>query len=227
MIVIALQSGSNGNCIYVEAGGTRLLFDAGISGVQAERRLAATGRDIRNTDALIISHDHADHVRCAGVYQRKFGVPLHITSQTLAAAGRYRLGELTDVHHFAPGDMLRFGEVSVETIPTPHDGIDGSAFIVEAGGRRLGILTDLGHVFEDLPEIKAALDGVLIESNYDPAMLKKGSYPAFLKERIRGIGGHLSNDEAAALLRDCSPGRLQWACLSHLSGENNSPTVAM
>ena len=227
MIVIALQSGSNGNCIYVESGPTRLLFDAGISGVQAERRLAATGRDIRGIDALIISHDHADHLRCAGIYQRKFGVPLYITPDTLAATGRCRLGELADVHHFAPGETLRFGEVSVETIPTPHDGVDGSAFVVEADGRRLGILTDLGHVFEELAGIMASLDAVLIESNYDPAMLKKGPYPAFLKERIRGTGGHLSNDEAAGLLRDCAPSRLQWACLSHLSGENNSPALAL
>ena len=228
MIAIALQSGSNGNCIYVESGPTRLLFDAGISGVRAQRRLAAEGRDIRTIDALIISHDHSDHVRSAGIYQRKFGVPLHITRDTLAAAARrYKLGTINDVHHFASGDVLRFGDVSVETIPTPHDGVDGSAFIVEADGRRLGILTDLGHVFEDLPEIMASLDGVLIESNYDPAMLKKGSYPPFVKDRIRGAGGHLSNGEAAALLQDCTQGRLQWACLSHLSGENNSPAVAM
>ena len=227
MIVIALQSGSNGNCIYVESGSTRLLFDAGISGVQAQRRLAANGRDIRSVDALIISHDHSDHVRSAGIFQRKFGLPLHITRDTLAAARRYKLGAIPDVRHFAPGDVLRFGEVSVETIPTPHDGVDGSAFVVEADGRRLGILTDLGHVFEDLPEIVASLDGVLIESNYDPAMLKRGPYPPFVKDRIRGTGGHLSNGEAAALLRECGHGRLRWACLSHLSGENNSPAVAM
>ena len=227
MIAIALQSGSNGNCTYVESGTTGLLFDAGISGVRAERRLAAAGRDIRGVDAVVISHDHADHVRCAGIYQRKFGLPLCISERTLAAAQRYGLGKLTDVRHFVPGDTLRFGAVSVETVPTPHDGVDGAAFVIEADDRRLGVLTDLGHVFEDLPEIIASLDAVLIESNYDPAMLRKGPYPAFVKERIRGAGGHLSNAEAAELLRSFAPARLRWACLSHLSGENNSPALAL
>ena len=94
MIAISLQSGSNGNCIYVEAEGVRLLFDAGISGIQAEQRLAALGRDIRKVDALIISHDHADHLRCAGIYQRKYGIPLHITPRTLAAGKPLKLGRL-------------------------------------------------------------------------------------------------------------------------------------
>jgi len=227
VIVIALQSGSNGNCIYVESDKTRLLFDAGLSGVQAERRLAASGRDIRTVGALILSHDHADHVRCAGIYQRKFGLPLYVSKATLAAARRYDLGMLTDVRHFVPGETLTFGRVTVETIPTPHDGVDGSAFVIEAERRRLGILTDLGCVFGELPQIVASLDAVLIESNYDPAMLTNGPYPRSLKERIRGTGGHLSNVEAAELLRDCAPRRLKWACLSHLSAENNSPDLAL
>jgi len=227
VIAISVQSGSNGNCIYVESGETRLLFDAGISGVRAERRLAASGRDIRRADALIVSHDHADHVRCAGIFQRKFGLPLYASKPTLAAARRYDLGMLTDVHHFVPGETLAFGRVTVETIPTPHDGADGSAFVIEAGRRRLGILTDLGCVFGELPQIVASLDAVLIESNYDPAMLAGGPYPHSLKERIRGAGGHLSNVEAAELLRDCAPRRLKWACLSHLSGKNNSPDLAL
>jgi phosphoribosyl 1,2-cyclic phosphodiesterase len=226
MHAISLQSGSSGNCIYVETGGVRLLFDAGICGSEAARRLAARGRDIRAVDALIISHDHGDHVRHAGVFQRKFGLPVYITPKTLSVAEeKMPLGPMTDVHLFMSGGAIRFGDVTVETIPTPHDGADGSAFVVLSGGKRLGILTDLGHVFGELVPVVASLDAVFLESNYDPVMLAKGSYPAFLKKRIQGPEGHISNIESAELLREGR--RLKWACLAHLSKNNNHPSTAL
>jgi len=229
MIAISLQSGSSGNCIYVETSGVRLLFDAGISGVQAAERLAAHGRDIRAVDAVIISHDHGDHIRHAGVFHRKFGLPVYVTPATLAAASsRCTLGKLRDVRHFRSSGKLAFGDVLVEAIPTPHDGADGSAFVVQSGGKRLGILTDLGHVFEGLTALVSSLDAVFLESNYDPDMLAAGPYPAYLKQRIRGPRGHLSNQESAELLRRAAEGRrLKWACLSHLSEQNNNPEQAL
>ncbi len=229
MIAISLQSGSNGNCIYVETCGVKLLFDAGITGVQAEERLASHGRNIRDVNAVIISHDHSDHIRHAGVLQRKFGLPVYVTPATLAAAkGRCTLGKLQDVRHFRSHDKLRFGDVLVHAIPTPHDGVDGSVFVVEAGGKRLGILTDLGHVFQDLVRVVSSLDAVFLESNYDPDMLARGPYPAYLKQRIRGPRGHISNLEAAeVLLRASTENRLQWVCLAHLSEQNNHPDVAL
>ena len=229
MIAISLQSGSNGNCIYVETHGVRLLFDAGISGVSAAERLAVHGRGIRKVDAVIISHDHGDHIRHAGVFQRKYGLPIYVTPATLsAAASRCTLGKLKDIRHFRSCDKLVFGDVVVHAVPTPHDGADGSAFIVEAQGKRLGILTDLGHVFKDLVSLVSSLDAVFLESNYDPAMLAAGPYPAYLKQRIKGPRGHLSNLEAAELLgRATEARRLKWACLSHLSEQNNHPDVAL
>jgi phosphoribosyl 1,2-cyclic phosphodiesterase len=229
LIAISLQSGSSGNCIYVESGGVRLLFDAGISGVQAAERLAAHGRDIRSVQAVIISHDHGDHIRHAGVFHRKFGIPVYVTPATLAAASsRCTLGTLNDVRHFRSSDKLRFDDVLVQAIPTPHDGADGSAFVIQSGHKRLGILTDLGHVFKDLVAVVSSLDAVFLESNYDPEMLAAGPYPAYLKQRIRGPRGHLSNQEAADLLRRAADGRrLKWACLSHLSDQNNNPQQAL
>ena len=229
MIAISLQSGSNGNCIYVESSGVRLLFDAGISGAQTEERLAAHDRDIRMVDAVIISHDHSDHISHAGVLQRKFGLPVYVTPATFAAASaRCSLGKLKDVRHFRSSDKLQFGDVLVYAIPTPHDGADGAVFIVESGARRLGILTDLGHVFKDLIHLVSSLDAVFLESNYDPDMLAQGPYPAYLKQRIRGPHGHISNVEAAeVLLRASASKRLQWACLAHLSEQNNHPDVAL
>lgn len=226
MIAISLQSGSNGNCIYVETGGMRLLFDAGISGVTAEQRLAAHGRNIKDVDAVIISHDHSDHAKFAGVYNRKYGIPLHITPKTLEAAdSRCRLGSLRKVKLFKAGETITFGPVSVRTVSTPHDGKDGVIFIIESRGKFLGIMTDLGHVFDRLKSEVASLDAVFMESNYDPEMLASGPYPAFLKKRIVGRGGHISNIESAELL-GCGK-RLRWACLSHLSEQNNDPGVAL
>lgn len=227
MIVITLQSGSSGNSIYVESGDTRLLFDAGISGVQAQKRLAMHGRDIRDVDALVISHDHADHVSSAGVFSRKYGIPVHISAPTYEAAmDNTGLGNITSLTHFSPGHTLDFREIKVETLPTAHDAIDGAAFVVKDTRGRLGILTDLGHAFEGLGRVIESLDAVLIESNYDPVMLERGPYPAFVKNRIRGDGGHLSNGEAAELLREHGK-KLQWACLAHLSENNNNPATAI
>jgi phosphoribosyl 1,2-cyclic phosphodiesterase len=226
MFVLSLQSGSNGNCIYVETSRTRLLFDAGISGLQAEQRLAAFGRDIRGVDALIISHDHADHARCAGIFHRKYGLPVYVSVPTYHAANhRGGIGTM-QAQHFVSGEALRFGDLSVETVRTPHDAADGVAFVVTSGEARLGILTDLGHCFEGLRKLIASLDAVFMESNYDPEMLANGPYPAFLQKRIRGPGGHLSNPESAGLLREESR-RLKWVCLAHLSENNNRPELAL
>jgi phosphoribosyl 1,2-cyclic phosphodiesterase len=227
MRIISLQSGSNGNCIYVEAGGVRLLFDAGISGIRAKQRLARHGRDIAHVDALLISHDHVDHARSMGVYHRKFGMPVYATAKTHQAASRYGLGAIGDLRHFAAGETLRFDSVTVETVPTPHDGVDGVAFVVDDGTHRLGVLTDLGHVFADLADVIGSLDAVLLESNYDPDMLAGGPYPEFLKKRIAGPGGHISNVEAADLLQSKSTARLKWVCLAHLSADNNTPELAV
>lgn len=225
---ISLQSGSSGNCIYVEACGIKLLFDAGINGRQAEARLAAHGRDIREVDALIISHDHGDHIRYAGVYQRKFRMPLYVTQKTYdTAVKRHQLGKLKDVSFFRSDGVIRFNGVSVEAISTPHDASDGAAFVVSSESKRLGIMTDLGHIFEGLTEVVSSLDAVFLESNYDPDMLETGLYPAFLKKRIKGPEGHLSNLEAAGLLKATSGKRLKWACLSHLSEHNNTAALAL
>ena len=227
MKVVSLQSGSNGNCFYVESGDTRLLFDAGISGKKAQERLAQHGRDIRDVDALFISHDHSDHTKAMGVFQRKFGMPIYITPRTLAAVNRYQsIGKLQRVCLFSAGSSKSFGNVTVHSIPTPHDSVDGVAFVVEDNTHRVGILTDLGHAFEGLKEVLQSLDAVVIESNYDQEMLESGPYPAHLKRRIRGEGGHLSNEDSAILLKRFTSERLKWACLCHLSEENNEPDRA-
>jgi phosphoribosyl 1,2-cyclic phosphodiesterase len=226
MLAVSLQSGSNGNCIYVETRDARILIDAGISGIQAERRLRSIGRDIRDVDCLFISHDHSDHTSCAGVFSRKYGIPVWMTRRTLSAL-REGPGDFRDLSHFERGECLEIGRTVIETVPTPHDGVDGVVFVVEDGRRRLGVLTDIGHVFDGFPDLVAGLDGVFLESNYETRLLEAGPYPAFLKARIKGPGGHISNDESALLLERAFRRRLTWACLAHLSEQNNNPRTAL
>ncbi len=225
ILTFSLQSGSNGNSIYVETPDARLLLDAGISGKQAELRMAARGRDIRDVDAVIISHDHSDHTRCAGVFARKFGLPVIMSEPTWEAC-RWGLGTMEPAGWFRPGETLAFGDTRVETIPTPHDAADGAAFVISHGGRRLGILTDLGHCFDGLADVLGGVHAAYLESNYDPDMLDAGPYPWALKQRISGEGGHLSNVESAELARAAGR-RLRWLAVAHLSGENNTPQLAV
>ncbi|NOZ24162.1 MAG: MBL fold metallo-hydrolase [Planctomycetes bacterium] len=226
MLTCSLNSGSNGNCIYVEKGSTRLLLDAGISGKQAELRLRELGRDIRDVTALFLSHDHRDHTYAAGVYQRKFHLPVHMTSPTYERI-QEGLGAVSDVRFFRAGERVAIGDLDIETIRTPHDGVDGVIFVVTDGRRRIGIFTDLGHPFDALADALRDMDFVYMESNYDPEMLECSSYPEDVKARIRGSGGHLSNGEAAELVRECSSDRLRGLVLSHLSEENNHSSLAL
>ncbi len=225
--IVSLQSGSNGNGYFVESGGVRLLFDAGLTGAVTTDRLDAVGVDITSIQGIIISHDHSDHIRGVGVLHRRYGIPVWMTHGTYdRAVQKNRIGRLSHPHLFQAADTLTFGHISVETLATTHDAADGVCFVVDNGSRRLGIMTDLGCRFLGLREAVASLDGVLLESNYDPVMLQNGRYPADLQRRIRSDKGHLSNDEAAELL--CHAGKkLRWACLGHLSEENNEPALAL
>lgn len=220
----SLQSGSNGNCFYVETRDVQLLFDAGISAKQAYQRLSVHDRDIANVKALLISHDHSDHSRHAGVFHRRIAAPLYISHGSWQAC-KSKLGAVREVKPFDAGGELRFGRTLVQTIPTAHDGKDGVAFVISSEGKKLGIFTDLGHRFAGIENWLADLDGLYLESNYDPDMLANGPYPYWLKQRIIGNGGHLSNHQAADLVRD-SCKKLKRLILAHLSEHNNCPTLA-
>lgn len=227
MEVIALQSGSSGNCIYVETSHVRLLIDAGISGRQAELRLKHFGKDIREVDALLVTHDHSDHTRSLGVFNRKYGLPIYITRKTLRVVQRTRKqGNLSAIRFFESTERFEIGRLRIETYKTPHDAADGVVFVLDDGEKRLGVLTDLGHPFRQLREIIPTLDAVVLESNFDPQMLIHSRYPELLKSRIAGERGHLSNLDAAELLQTAG-GDLQWVVLAHLSEECNHPDKAI
>ena len=156
MEVITLQSGSSGNCIFVRSGGTRLLFDAGISGHKAEMRLAEFGYDIRDCDAVVLSHEHCDHISGIGVFHRKFGLPIYASMRTWnATRAKPSTGYIGIPNHFVPGKPFEIGSLRIETLRTPHDAIEGVCFVIEdiESGRRFGLFTDLGHVFSGLGRI--------------------------------------------------------------------------
>jgi len=230
MEVITLQSGSAGNCVFVRSGQTCLLFDAGISGSKAESRLADYGYNIRDCNAVVLSHEHCDHISGVGVFHRKFGLPVYANLRTWnATRAKPSTGCIGSPNYFVSGKQFEIGSLRIETLRTPHDAIDGVCFVIEdvESGKRFGLLTDLGHVFNGLQKVIRTLDAVLIESNYDDAMLHHGPYPQHLKDRILGKRGHISNKEAADLLDACEASQMQWACLGHLSAQNNSPEVAL
>ncbi len=230
MEVISLQSGSSGNCVFVRSGDTSLLVDAGISGSKAESRLAEYGYNIRDCDALVLSHEHYDHISGVGVFHRKFGLPVYANLRTWnATRAKPSTGSIGSPNYFESGKDFRIGSLRIETLRTPHDAIDGVCFVIEDvdSGQRFGLLTDLGHVFNGLHKVISSLDAVLIESNYDEVMLREGDYPQHLKNRISGKRGHISNKDSAELLAACDAEQLQWVCLGHLSAHNNSPEVAL
>ena len=230
MEVITLQSGSSGNCVFVRSGNTRLLFDAGISGSKAESRLAEYGYNIRDCDAVILSHEHSDHICGVGAFHRKFGLPVYANLKTWhATRSKPMTGHMGEPNHFVTGQPFQVGSLRIDPLRTPHDAIEGVCFVIEDSdsGQRFGLLTDLGHVFKGLEKLMGTLDAVLIENHYAHEMLVSGPYPQHLKSRILGNGGHISNEEAARLLEICDATQLQWACLGHLSAHNNSPELAL
>lgn len=221
----SLQSGSCGNAIYVETPDVRLLFDAGIPGKTAKERLATYDRKIENVDALIISHYHSDHTSGAGVFQRKFKMPIYMTPKCFDKCHQ-KIGVLNKVFYYHPGQILSFGDTKVHTILTAHDAIETVAFIIEVNDKRLGIFTDLGHCFKGLAEAISPLDGIYLESNYCPEMLSESDYPQWLKSRITGNGGHISNQEATRLITKVKP-NLSFLVLAHLSEYNNCIDLAL
>ena len=228
MRIIPLQSGSKGNCYYVESGETRLFVDAGITLRKARLRLELHDRDIKDVDAILVTHDHSDHCSHVSDFSRRLGIPVHLTDKTLAALNRNkRFKGIDNSVCFRAGESQTIGDIEIHSIPTPHDAADGVAYVLENNEQRVGILTDLGHAFSGLREVLQSLDAVIIESNYDEELLQLSPYPEFLKRRIRGNGGHLSNLDSAKLVHQNASEKMQWVCLCHLSDQNNCPDTAI
>ena len=220
----SLGSGSRGNALVVEGQEARLLVDCGFGLDETERRLARLGLSAAELHAILVTHEHGDHVRGVAALARRHGIPVWATSGTW---GRQPDGDLRRVHLFSSqGPGFRVADIGVEPFPIPHDAREPCHFVLESGGRRLGLLTDCGCV---TPHIRSRLrecDALLLESNHDHDMLRRGPYPPFLKARVGGNFGHLGNHQAAALVDSLPHRRLTNLVLAHLSEKNNRPELA-
>ena len=220
----SLGSGSRGNATLVEAGDTCLLIDCGFTLRELERRLAALGRAVDRITAVLVTHEHTDHVRGVAAVARRHGVAVRSTRGTARGAG---LAELPGWGPFdSHADSFRIGDIEVRPYAVPHDAREPCQFVLAAGRRRLGILTDAGRVTPHVEASLAAVDALLIECNHDAGMLATGPYPPALRARVGGPLGHLSNRQAAELLARLECGRLAHVVAGHLSEKNNRPSLA-
>ena len=221
-----LGSGSAGNATLVEGGGSRVLLDAGLGPRQLAERLTSAGVDPASLDAVFVSHEHGDHARGARAFSAKWGVPLAGTRGTFRAAGLAD-AKLPAWAELTPGETRTIRRLSVKAVAVPHDAASPLAFVVSVGEVSLGHATDLGHLSRGLVEAFRACCALLVESNYDPALLRDGPYPWSLKERILGPLGHLSNGDVGRLLEKGLGEACRRVVLAHLSRKNNHPELAL
>jgi len=221
-----LGSGSTGNSTLVEADGTRILIDAGLGPRSLAERLQDAGVDPASLSAIFVSHEHGDHARGAAAFSAKWGVRLGGSRGTYAAAG-FGAETIAGYDTLAAGTTRRVGSLSVTAVPVPHDATEPLAFVVAGDGGCLGHATDFGHVSRRMVEAFSTCDALLMESNYDPAMLRDGPYPWSLKERILSPLGHVSNDEIGHFLGRSLGESCRTVVLAHLSQKSNHPELAL
>lgn len=227
----SLASGSRGNCTWVGSDHAGFLIDCGISARQVINRMDAIGLGGAPVDGVLVTHDHHDHVAAAAVLDRRIEqrtgriVPFYATAGTWAGVPESRRPR--DVQVVTPGVPLRVQGWTLEPHTVPHDTRDPIAWAIDTGSARAAVITDLGHVTRLVEAVLRSVDVAVVEFNHDVELLLEGSYPWALKQRIRGRHGHLSNADAAGLLRRAANGRLQHVLLGHLSDENNKPELAL
>ncbi len=225
LTVCVLASGSRGNAIYIGDGSTAILIDAGLSGVEIQRRMDQKALDPNHLDAILVSHEHSDHIQGVGVLSRRFGIPVYINKNTLQATGK-TLGKLNQVVPFTCGYSFTVKSLAVHPFSISHDAEDPSGFTIGSNGYKVGVATDLGIVTGVVRNHLEGCNILIVEANHDPQMLIAGPYPWHLKQRIQGRSGHLSNEDTARLLEDLLHDDLSHVVLAHLSEENNTPEKA-
>jgi phosphoribosyl 1,2-cyclic phosphodiesterase len=224
----SLGSGSEGNALVVEvsegASTTRVLLDCGFSVRELQRRLLRVGLDFIDLDALIVTHEHTDHVGSSLTLARKANLPVYMSWGTALASGAD--DGRVDLRILWGGDALAIGDIEVHPYTVPHDAREPLQFVFSDGERRLGVLTDTGCATPHITSVLGGCDALVLECNHDRQMLAASRYPASLKARIGGDLGHLANDAAAALLEQIERSRLQHLIAAHLSQQNNTAALA-
>lgn len=229
MRFVSIASGSSGNCIYTGSDSTHVLVDAGISAKRIEQGLHEVGVKPSELSGICITHEHSDHVKGLGVLARKYEIPIYGTEATLEEIRKIKsLGEY-------PSELLKpvmadvrfaIGDLDIMPFHIDHDAADPVAYRIQNVTKSVAVATDLGHFNQYTIDHLLDLDAVLLESNHDPRMLETGPYPYYLKRRILGDFGHLSNENAGRLLNHILNDKMKHVLLGHLSKENNLPELA-
>ncbi len=229
MELCSIASGSSGNCIMAGENDCHLLVDAGISGKRIEQGLNSLGHKTSEMAGVLVTHEHIDHISGLGVVARRYGLPIYTTEGTKQAVLHTpSVGKIEEslFRVIAPNEKFSIGNLEVEAVKTSHDAAESVAFIIKSNGRSAGVITDLGTYDEGIVEKLKHLNLLLLEANHDVNMLLTGSYPYFLKQRILGKQGHLSNELCGQLLCSVLHDKTGAVMLGHLSKENNFPELA-
>lgn len=209
--------------MLVENGQTCVLVDCGFSLNSVAQRLARFGKELTDLDAVLVTHEHSDHLRGVGTLARRLGLPVYMTAGT---AEHCRNEVIPELCLFSSHRNFTIKDLEIQPFPVPHDAREPSQFVFSDGARRLGLLTDTGHVTRHITRMLDGCDALVLECNHDTHMLAEGPYPPSLKRRVGGDLGHLSNDQAAALLERLDCGRLQHIVVAHISEKNNTEASA-
>jgi len=230
--VTVLASGSRGNCTLVCSSGTRLLVDAGLSCREILRRMTLCGEEPRTIDAILITHEHTDHISALHVLARRLKTPVYITAPSYHAYQKYArdgAGNRISIErreHFQAGSAFQIGDITITPFTIPHDATDPVGFTFCSEGVKVGICTDLGYMPASVRHHLRGCHLLMIESNHDLELLRGGPYPWSVKQRVMSRVGHLSNDALADFLTSDYDGTAEFLILAHLSEQNNHPEIA-
>ncbi|WP_256009941.1 MBL fold metallo-hydrolase [Desertivirga xinjiangensis] len=223
LLIASLNSGSNGNCYYIGNESEAILVDAGISCRETEKRMKRLGLCMSKVKAIVVSHEHSDHIRGIATLAKKHRLPVYITERTYLNGGLSIDKEL--LRSFEAYQNIRVGQLKISAFPKFHDAADPHSFIIAFNDIKVGVFTDIGSPCEHLIDHFQQCHAAFLEANYDEEMLENGRYPWFLKRRISGGHGHLSNAQALKLFKDYKPQHMSHLLLSHLSKDNNCPQL--
>lgn len=229
MRLCSIASGSSGNCIYVGSDTTHLLVDTGISKKRIDESLTELGITGEELSGILVTHEHVDHIQGLGVFSRKYGVPIYATKGTIKGIKDYKhLGKMPEglYHEVDVDNTFTIGDLSVKPFSISHDANEPSGYRIEKGEKSVAVATDLGIYDDYIVENLRNLDAILLEANHDVHMLEVGPYPYYLKQRVLGKRGHLSNELTGRLLCNILHKNLKYIMLGHLSKENNYAELA-
>lgn len=225
-----IASGSSGNCLYAGGDGGHILIDAGVSGKRIKDGLDRFGVAPETIGAILITHEHIDHISGLGVMARKYKLPIYATEKTLVQIENTKsVGKIpTELFRvIKPDDTYKIGNIHIRPFSISHDAADPVSYVLSDGSVKLGMVTDLGYFDDDIVSALKDSDMLYIEANHDIRMLQAGPYPYYLKQRILGNKGHLCNERAGQLIKALYSSRLKNVILGHLSRENNFPELAL